>query len=157
MSDKPSDAPHALERAEYQRIRELYIDGQQRNRQTLDKLLTAGASGALVLSVAFIEKIAPKPQAGTSWMLLAGWISLLISLAVSLLSYETASRGFDRAIQQLDERQTEGALGTDHLVNRWDDATEWLNRVTIASFFVGILLLVLFAYCNVPFERGPHA
>src|SRR5688500_12017030 len=101
MPDESTEARRPLERSEYQRIRELYLEARQRSRQTLDRLVGVGASGALVLSIAFVEKIAPQPQARSSPFLLAGWIALLVSLALSLLSFETASRGFDQAIEQL--------------------------------------------------------
>src|SRR5687768_6021758 len=73
---------------EYLRQRNAFVEAGQRGRQRLDQLLVAGATGALVLSVAFLEKIAPAPEVSSRPLLLAGWIALLLALGLSMLGFE---------------------------------------------------------------------
>jgi len=141
---------------EYLRQRHAFVDAGQRGRQRLDQLLVAGATGALVLSVTFLERIAPTPVAVSRPLLLAGWVVLLLALGVSMLGFEASSRAFEEGIRSLDRHQQSG-LAFDPTANRWDRRTALLNRVSLALFFAGIALLVAFAFVNVPFASSSSA
>jgi hypothetical protein len=137
---------------EYLRQRQSFVEAGQRGRQRLDQLLIAGATGALVLSVTFLEKIAPNPVLRSRPYLLAGWAILLLALALSMLGFEASTRAFAEGVRGLDRQVLSGEL-YDPTTNVWDRRTAHLNRASLAAFFVGMALLVLFAFLNVPFQR----
>jgi hypothetical protein len=136
---------------EYLRQRYAFVEAGQRGRQRLDQLLIAGATGALVLSVTFLEKIAPTPDVASRPFLLAGWLVLLTAMALSMLGHEASCRAFEAGIRGLDRQLETGTL-YDPTTNVWDRRTALLNRLSLAAFFVGIALLVYFAFLNVPFR-----
>ncbi len=144
--------PSHLSQEEYLRQRQLLVDAGQRGRQRLDQLLIVGATGALVLSVTFLEKIAPSPATDSRRFLVAGWVALLLALGLSMLGYEASSHAFEHGVRGLD-RQWETRKAYDPTTNRWDHRTVWLNRLSLLTFFFGIVALVIFAYENVPFRQ----
>jgi hypothetical protein len=137
---------------EYLRQRQGFVEAGQRGRQRLDQLLIAGATGALVLSVTFLEKIAPNPLLRSRPYLLAGWVMLLFALALSMLGFEASTRAFSEGVRGLDRQVLSGKL-YDPTTNVWDRRTAGLNRASLAAFFAGMAFLVLFAFLNVPFQR----
>ena len=141
---------------EYLRQRHAFVEAGQRGRQRLDQLLVAGATGALVLSVTFLERIAPTPVAASRPLLLVGWVVLLLALGVSMLGFEASSRAFEEGVRSLDRHQKSG-LAYDPTTNPWDRRTAQLNRVSLVLFFAGIVLLVAFAFVNVPFASSSGA
>jgi hypothetical protein len=147
-----SEEPATIPYDEYLRQRQAFIEAGQRGRQRLDQLLIAGASGALVLSVTFLEKIAPNPVLRSRPYLLAGWVILLLALALSMLGFEASTRAFSEGVRGLDRQVLTGKL-YDPTTNVWDRRTAGLNRASLAAFFIGMALLVLFAFLNVPFQR----
>ena len=136
---------------EYLRQRHAFIEAGQRGRQRLDQLLVAGATGALILSVTFLEKIAPSPSVTTRPFLLVGWSLLLIALGISMLGYEASTRAFEDGVRGLDRQQSTGTPYSP-AQNVWDARTKLLNRISLIVFFLGILALVAFAFFNVPFR-----
>lgn len=42
--------------------RQKIVDARQRTQQRFDQIVSAGAAGALVLSITFLERIAPSPD-----------------------------------------------------------------------------------------------
>jgi hypothetical protein len=143
--------PPVLPYPEYLQQRQAFVEAGQRGRQRLDQLLIAGATGALVLSVTFLEKIAPKPSLASRPFLFGGWTVLLLALGLSMLGYEASCRAFEAGIRGLD-RQLETGQPYDPTTNTWDRRTNWFNRASLISFFLGIALLVGFAFVNVPFN-----
>jgi hypothetical protein len=146
-----TEPPPTIPYDEYLRQRQGFVEAGQRGRQRLDQLLIAGATGALVLSVTFLEKIAPHPVLRSRPYLLLGWVMLLLALALSMLGYEASTRAFSDGIRGLDRQILTGKL-YDPTTNVWDRRTAGLNRASLAAFFVGMVLLVLFAFLNVPFQ-----
>ena len=84
--------------------------------------------------------------------LLAGWVTPLVALALSMLGYEASTRAFAEGIRGLDRQVLTGEL-YDPSTNVWDRRTARLNRASLVAFFVGMALLVLFAFLNVPFKQ----
>ena len=61
---KPQDEAEsepALSRAEYFSERQLLIEARQRSYQRAEQMIVGGATGALLLSITFLEKLVPSP------------------------------------------------------------------------------------------------
>jgi hypothetical protein len=131
--------------------RQRLLDARQRAQQRLDQLVVTGASGALVLSLTFLEKIAPSPRPSTRCLLGIAWGLLLGALLASLLSHAASAKAFDQEMERLDLCYTNSQpLTTTRSIV--DHATRWLNRITVLCFMLGMSALVCFAFINVPFQ-----
>jgi hypothetical protein len=132
-----------------------------------DRLVPWGAGGALVLSITFLEKIAPHPRLSTRWILLASWGGLTLALFASMWSHYTSSRIFswrvnlldhgqllDKAKDKADWKRTYERI--QRRIRLWGVLTASLNIVAGWSLILGITLMAVFAVANEPFvQQGP--
>lgn len=148
---EPGDKPKAgLTRAEYFAERGLLIEARQRGYQRADQMVVGGATGALVLSITFLEKIAPAATVVETGFLIGAWVALLACLAASLVGHYASARAFDHELACLNA----SVHGRPTPANRWARANDILGRVGAFLLIAGIVLLARFAYVNAPFSRG---
>jgi hypothetical protein len=147
---EPADEDH-LTREEYFAERHLLIEARQRGYQRVEQLVTGGAAGALVLSITFLEKIAPGPSVRESEWLIGAWILLLGTLGLTLFGQYSSAKSFECEMSALDAR-VNGESVPD---NWWATCNMACGMIGNLLFVVGIALLARFAYINAPFQpRG---
>jgi len=152
QTDRPGNMTPREDKSPYERFLETRADYIARERvasEQAEKVLIAGAAGVLALSVTFLEKIAPTPKSETLTLLAAGWLLLLVSLAASLITFVLRSQNYRSAREELD--LTAGTAKPDF--RKVDAMNKWLDRllhVRLWTLVVGVVLLVVFAYANIP-------
>jgi len=153
MSSPANTAPKTdtvyLTTEEYFEERKLLLGERQRGYQRAEQMVTAGATGALVLSITFLEKLAPRPPVHQAGLLFTAWGILLLGLLASLLSQHFSAWAFDREIGRLEALQNHEPAPANH----WNFWTSLTGLVATFSLVIGIGLLARFAYLNAPF--GP--
>ena len=128
--------------AERQRI----VDARQRAQQRIDQLVSAGAVGALVLSITFLEKIAPTPVPRTLPVLFAAWVALACSLGSNFVSHYASERAFENFLTAFDRAFLEGRDCA--LQGRAARLAKYLAISASVLFVVGVVLLAWFAFDN---------
>lgn len=136
----------------YLEERKLLIDAEREGSRSFDKAILTLAAGALGLSITFVDKIAPLPQATTLWLLVVSWISFGFSIIVTLSSFITSQWACASQRDILDTEWLDGSEEQESIGNRWTHATNALNVVSILSFVVGVVFLCLFAFANLSKE-----
>jgi hypothetical protein len=153
--DAEDDGVQSSARMPYEHFlseRRAIVDARQRAQQRIDQLVASGAAGALVLSITFLNDIAPTPSPGTKPLLVGAWLALLISLALLFASHYASQRAFDNYLVAFDEAYVAGAVFSEQnlatrIVKILDRSSSWL-------FIIGVALLAGFAYLNLPFASG---
>jgi hypothetical protein len=154
-------------RREYVDERKTLIELEWRGGDSFVKALTTLSAGALGLSLAFVEKLAPRPQADTLVFLGGAWASFALSLAFVLAGHLTSQCSMRRQ-RQVEDRAwitqarrfraaddgSEAEDGVDE-PNRWAVATNWLNALSLGVFIAGTVMLALFSWANLPGTRVP--
>lgn len=117
-----------------------------------DQWIVTLPGGALVLSVGFLEKIAPRPLPNTAIWLGCAWGILVASLLAAVGSLFTAMSATDRQIKMLDRDYQAEEQGEPRgsQKNLWADATKWFNYLSMILFTAGVSLLCTFAFKNFP-------
>ncbi|MGH8525794.1 MAG: hypothetical protein ACREXY_16795 [Gammaproteobacteria bacterium] len=118
--------------------------------QDFDKTLLTIATGALALSVAFVDKIASPPIEGAGWII-AAWILFAGSILNVLASFQTSMEAIADYIDQLDAGDD---LSKDTAPKRW---TRRLNSFAAGSLVAGTVALVVFAAINLDKESLDNA
>lgn len=116
----------------------------EKSQDAFEKQLTYLSSGALGLSILFIEKIVVDiSQSQFKILLIISWIALACTLVVNLISHYKSHRSVYKTIAEINENRYDQGLadGRNRMVNN-------LNISTIITFCLGILLLVLFVIIN---------
>jgi anaerobic C4-dicarboxylate transporter len=119
----------------------------------LDKTLVSLSGGALVLSMTFIEKLAPAklwlPILFTSW---AAFTISIICVVISLrfIQTELSEHGdyLNRLTAEFEENLTSGKVGKVTTSAKQHRTVTWLNRIAVVAFLVGIILLGIFVGHN---------
>lgn len=118
--------------------------------QGLDKLIFASASGALVLSVTFVDKIVVAQNINQVWILITSWIFLILTIFLNLLSIEFALKSTAEGKKRLDIWFKSGAMEAP------DESKNWKEKLTVffdlgsqATLIIGIILMTYFVSLNI--------
>src|SRR5262245_37057894 len=145
-----ADTDNGLSREEYFAERSLLIEARQRSFQRAEQMVMGGATGALLLSVTFLEKLAPaagRTVHGLGW-LVAGWVALLACMCISLFSQYAAGWAFTSELARLDAE----CNGETAKPNKWKARNAWCGGISSVLLASGIAMLAAFAYWNAPFH-----
>lgn len=140
QDDKNQDA--------YQRYleeRKLLVSAERETAQQFDKSILTLSAGALALSVTFIDKIAPHPKENSLFFLVSAWGLFCLSLLITLVSFLSSQAACRTQRDILDD----DISGKD--ISRINQPALWtlkLNYLSIGSFILGIVALVVFCTFN---------
>jgi|ERR1041385_578675 hypothetical protein len=126
-----------------------------------DQWILTLSGGAVIASIAFLEKIAPHPSSNTVFLLGLAWLCLIVSLLSGFLSLLTAQYSAAHQIElldadhaerdQIDQEVAEGKArrSISASENKYNRLTHALNIASPVGLTAGISLLCLFAYANI--------
>ncbi len=152
MTDQHENGNGPLDELEKARLqgyldeRKLLVGGGQVSEDEVSKYVMTFSSGALALSLVFLEKIAPHPDPQTLFFLKLSWACLVVSLLMMLASFQVSQKAFRRQIEILESITFDG--GDRHQTNSYSKTTESLNVISIILFIAGIASLCLFSSIN---------
>jgi hypothetical protein len=134
-----------------------------------DKTVLTITTGALALSVTFIDKIAANPQSWTLYILVAGWFLLLASVVFQLHALSASHNAVRRQIVILDEQYSDVFIAEDPaelIQERWENPapinpyirqTHIYNVISKNSLIIGIICILLFSSINIFFKKATAA
>ena len=134
--------------------RKSLVQSNENSSAQFDKAILTLAAGAIALSITFIDKIAPTPQKSTLIFIAISWLSFIISLLSTLISFLTSQKACYKQIQIIEH---EFDLNNSHAENSKDKKTHnifsvWtdrLNVISITSFIIGVVFLAIFSISNI--------
>jgi len=120
-----------------------------------DRCIISLPSGALVLSLGFLEKFAPHPTPNTYYLIALAWGALVVSLLAGLISLHTAMLSNSKEIKNLDDQYSSIATNpqASTSANISTNVTIWLNWIALITFVIGAISLCVFAFKNLPKAR----
>lgn len=126
-----------------------------------DRLVTWASGGALLISVTFLEKLAPRPRPDTASLLNGSWLLLAGALLLSLASQYASSRVHSWRMNELNHLQQPAEQRADDWrreadrLNRaaslWGRATKWSTFLSGIVLVIGLIVLSRFAFLNTSF------
>jgi hypothetical protein len=173
--EKPSESQQSDDKRKEQREyeKELYRayveEKRDRDKAALEVtarytqwVLTLSA-GALAVSLAFLEKIVPEPAAWTLPLLLFAWVALVAALLGGFLAVHYSCEATMHARELVDfeyhtERRKKDPTQPEpkyvERENPWNPKTERCSELASWSLVAGVLLLCIFAFCNVAWKTA---
>jgi hypothetical protein len=125
-----------------------------------EKMLSLIAGGALVVSLTFIEKIAPSPLLYTRWVILPGWILLAVGVISSLIAIYQSQNAIQKKIENLDteisqklDPENKELQSIESSSNPHAPKVRKANLISLYSTLLGLLFLITFAFLNFPTEK----
>jgi hypothetical protein len=131
---------------EWKEYRISILEQKAKSDDDFEKYITFISSGALIITLTFVEKISPLENSTHKWILIAGWGFLASTLLINLISHYLSSRFNEKTIQNLDEEMPFEKLICK--INGRNKVISILNVISIVSLGVGIISILLFAAIN---------
>ncbi len=136
-----------------ERIRQEWIDyrnsvseNKSKSQDDFEKYINLLASGGLVLSLTFFEKIVALDKAIFKPFVIIGMFLMVVTLLSNLYSHYKSIIDSDITIQEIDDEKYKEIFknieNRNKIINR-------LNRVSIWSLIIGIVFLITFATINI--------
>lgn len=119
---------------------------QEKSQDDFEKYINLIASGALGLTVTFIDKIVPIDQATYIWIIATGWVLLAVTLLVNLYSHHKSAKFSAQTISQIDSEEYEMVQETTINCNK---EINGYNKLSLYSLFCGIILIIIFVTINI--------
>jgi hypothetical protein len=126
--------------------REAMVELRSDQLTTLDKSLLSISSGALGISIVYMDKIGGG-SAGVSNLLLASWFCFGAAISANIISYFTGGEDAQREIKKIDKCIITSAV-YESGGNPFRGATQALNVVALVLFILGVSFLTLHAYTS---------
>ena len=108
--------------------------------EQFDKAVLFVSSGALAISMTFIEKIVPLKDAHCKQVLVFSWLFEALTILLFTINHYISKKAFNKRLENYfrDKQNKE----YDWLVKR-------INGATIFSLAIGLILLIIFIYINI--------
>jgi len=126
--------------------RQAVLEQKNRSEDDFEKYITFISSGALAITVTFIDKLSPLDQSVYVCVILVGWFFLANTLFLNLISHYLSSRYNEKTIQEIDED-----IPTVELTKNIDKRNRIISRLNISSIFllgIGIFCILIFTGIN---------
>ena len=126
------------------KYRDMLIDLEQKTMASYDKTLITLSTGALGLSIVFINEILPK-EFDFICCLIFAWVMWGLSLSLILISFYFSSLAFRKSIQQIDndviDKEVPGGVFT--------RVCNILTPISGSLFIIGAFFFLIFVIKNI--------
>jgi hypothetical protein len=121
--------------------RKIILDLRRQSEIEFEKLIVYIASGGLVLTITFSEKIISIDKNGNylNWLILT-WIFFSLTLITSLIIHLTSRKTFDLYLAKEKSKS-----------DRWDNVTRFFHMFSVIILIFGISSFVIYAICSLHF------
>lgn len=126
------------------------LEHKSKSDDDFEKYITLISSGALGLTITFIDKISPLENAVFIWIIALGWTLLAITLLLNLYSHFLSSKYTSKSIDEIDDN-----IAFDNLKKNLNDRNKTINRYngwSIILLFIGILCILIYVILNLYYE-----
>ena len=124
------------EKIEYDDRTKQLMDLRGEAERQFDKQIVYLSAGGLVFSVGFVKDIiGDNSEPVYKCLLIIVWVSFTLALILNLASYMSSRKAIDEELLGLSRR-------------RYNSCTIWLNWISLATLFIGLIFLLLFAFEN---------
>lgn len=125
--------------------RELY-ETKSKSEDAFEKYITFISSGALALSLTFIEKITKLENSSYSFLLISGWVLLTLTLFLNLISHYFSKKYTELTIEDLYNNDSTDVLTKK--IKKRNSRIDLLTLISIITLFLGISLIVIYISLN---------
>lgn len=131
---------------EWRKYRRDVLEQKSKSDDDFEKYITFISSGALGLTLTFINEISPLKESIGIWIISSGWILLALTLFINLLSHFLSSRYNEKTLKDIDENVD----NTDFVckLERRNNIISALNFISIGTLGLGITSILIFTIIN---------
>lgn len=143
--EEDEDLSHNIYRAYAEEIAKSKLS----NSEGFDKAILTLSSAGLALSISFIKFVVPLDKAISIDILENAWISFLVAIISTVLSFRTSQIALDVSLEHAEKYYLEGKAEYENKNNPAANLTELLNWLSGAAFIIAVSCIVYFVTTNV--------
>lgn len=130
-----------------QKFRQKSEDLHQKSYEIFDKQLVYMSAGALGLSFVLIDKVVKDVnQSHYKWMLITGWVLLILTLLLNLVSHVVAAYVHRETVRLIDEGLFDSA--NSGMIDKKNRVLDLFNYLFYGIMVIGIIFIFLYASLN---------
>lgn len=133
-------------RQEWIEYRNSVLDNKSKSQDDFEKYINILASGGLVLSLTFFEKIVPLAQAIYKPFVIIGMFLMIVTLLSNLYSHYKSIIDSDLTVKEIDEGKHDDIFKN---IDKRNRKINRLNHVSIWALIIGIVCLIIFVAINI--------
>lgn len=133
------------ERQDWIDYRNAVYDNKSKSQDDFEKYINLLASGGIVLSLTFLEKIITVDKTICRAFYVIGLILLIVTLLSNLYSHYKSIIDSDLTIQEIDEKKYEKVFKN---IKKRNTIINRLNRTSIWSLIIGVVFILTFVTIN---------
>lgn len=122
------------------------IENKTKSQDDFEKYINLMASGGLVLSITFLEKIVSLDKAIWKSLVVFGMYLMVVTLLSNLFSHYKSMLDSDATIKDIDDNNYENIFKN---IEERNQKINFLNKVSIWSLIIGIFCLITFVTINI--------
>ena len=121
-------------------------ENKSKSQDDFEKYINLIASGGLVLSLTFFEKIVPLKEAVSKPFVIVGMFLMVVTLLSNLYSHYKSIIDSDLTLKEIDEEKYTEIFKN---IDKRNKAINRLNCISIWSVIIGIASLITFLTINI--------
>ena len=133
-------------RQEWIEYRNSVSDNKSKSQDDFEKYINLLASGGLLLSLTFMEKIVPVDKSICKFLIVSGMFLMVVTLLSNLYSHYKSMLDSDATIKDIDKENYDDIFKN---IEKRNKVINRLNRISIWSLIIGIILIISFATINI--------
>lgn len=146
MSNSEIEEKKETVRQEWIEYRNAVNENKSKSQDDFEKYINLLASGGLVLSLTFFEKIVPLDKAIYKPFVVIGMFLMVVTLLSNLYSHHKSILDSDATIKEIDEEKFKEIFKN---IDERNKAINTLNSVSIWALIIGMLSLITFVTINI--------
>lgn len=146
MGDKEEETDEEIDQQGWINYRNSVIENKTKSQDDFEKYINLMASGGLVLSLTFLEKIVSLDKAVCKSLVIIGMYLMVATLLSNLYSHYKSMLDSDATIKDIDEKYYSDIFKN---IEKRNKKINILNKFSIWSLIIGILSLITFATINI--------
>lgn len=121
------------------------IENKNKSQDDFEKYINLLATGGIILSLTFLEKIVSITQISFLWFYIIGLTLLVITLLSNLYSHYKSMNDSDMIIKEIDEEKYEEIFKN---IEKRNKPINDLNKTSIWCLIIGSVLILTFVSIN---------
>lgn len=122
------------------------LEEKSKSEDHFEKAITYISSGALVLSITFIDKLAPLEGLVFKGVIGFGWLLLTVTIFINLYSHYQASQNNEKTIEDIDENKSYNEIVDN--VGKRNKFISRLNCSSIVTLALGLICILIYSFIN---------
>lgn len=140
----------------WENYRNAVIENKNKSQDDFEKYINILATGGIILSLTFLEKIALMTKISYLWAYVVGLILLVATLLSNLYSHYKSMNDSDMIIKEVDEKKYDKIFLN---IAKRNKPINLLNKASIWSLIIGSILILTFVSVNLysmNISQTPH-